>query len=100
MKPLPQPEYNFVYHFKSARKQHVCTIHDWEVQQAFISYRQKYGDGAIGRMIEMYQDVIPTHNLHLIMGTMQKRPWQFIIIGLLRSKGISPEEVAKQTELF
>lgn len=73
LKPLPRPEYNFIYHFKSAGKQHVCTIH-WEVQQAFIEYRRKYGEGAIGRMIEMYQNVIPTHNLHLIMGTMQKRP--------------------------
>lgn len=100
LKPLPRPEYNFVYHFKSAGKQHVCTIHDWEVQQTFIGYRRKYGDEAIGRVIEMYQDVIPTHNLHLIMGTMQKRPWQFIIIGLLRSKGISPEDLTRQPDLF
>jgi len=100
LKPLPRPEYNFVYHFKSAGKQHVCTIHDWEVQQTFINYQRNYGDSAIERMTEMYQDVIPTHNLHLIMGTMQKRSWQFIIIGLLRSKDISPEDLKKQPELF
>jgi len=100
LKPLLRPEYNFVYHFESAGKQHVCTIHDWEVQQTFINYQRNYGDSAIERMTEMYQDVMPTHNLHLIMGTMQKRPWQFIIIGLLRSKDISPEDIKKQPELF
>jgi uncharacterized protein YeaO (DUF488 family) len=39
-------------------------------------------------------------HLHLIMGTMQKRPWQFIIIGLLRSKEISPEDLSRQPDLF
>jgi hypothetical protein len=28
-------------------------------------------------------------NLHFIMGNMAKRPWQFIVIGLLRSTPLS-----------
>jgi hypothetical protein len=33
------------------------------------------------------------------MGNMHKRPWQFIIIGLLRS-GLDPAELSKQGALL
>jgi hypothetical protein len=50
-------------------------------------------------MTQAYGQNIPARNLHFIMGTMAKRPWQFILIGLLRS-GIDPEELGKQGDLF
>lgn len=33
------------------------------------------------------------------MGNMSKRPWQFIVIGLLRS-GLDPDQIARQRALF
>lgn len=50
-------------------------------------------------MTQAYGQNIPTRNLHFIMGTMAKRRWQFILIGLLRS-GLDPEELGKQGDLF
>ena len=50
-------------------------------------------------MTQEYGQNIPTRNLHFIMGTMAKRRWQFILIGLLRS-GLDPEELGKQGDLF
>ena len=99
LKPLQKPEYSFAYSFTSASKPHTYQIHDWEVQAAYFNFRRKYGDEALSHLVDMYENTIPHHNLHLIMGTMQKRPWQFIIIGLLRSQS-GPADLEKQGELF
>lgn len=99
LKPMPRPEYSFAYHFTSAGKKHTYQIHDWEVQAAYFTYRKRYGNEAMDRLIDAYGNEIPSCNLHLIMGNMQKRPWQFLIIGLLRPP-MDPEEIKKQTELF
>lgn len=99
LKPLPRPEYSFSYHFTSDGKAHACKIHDWEIQAAYINYRVKYGKEAMSWFVEMYEKKIVENNLHLIMGTMQKRHWQFIIIGLLRSS-VDPEKLKKQPDLF
>ena len=51
------------------------------------------------KLYEKYAHQIPQQNLHFIMGTMKKRPWQFILIGLLRSS-VEPDDVARQGQLF
>jgi hypothetical protein len=40
-------------------------------------------------MVQEYGQNIPTRNLHFIIGNMAKRQWQFIVIGLLRSRARS-----------
>ena len=99
LKPMPKPEYSFRYAFTSGGKTHDYQIHDWEVQAAYFNYRRQYGREAMDRLIDVYQNTIPNQHLHLIMGTMQKRPWQFIIIGLLRAP-LDPKELEMQGELF
>lgn len=99
LQPIPRPDYTFAYRFTSAGKHHTYQIYDWEVQAAYFSCRKRYGNEAMDRLIDMYEHDIPNRNLHLIMGNTKKRPWQFIIIGLLRSP-VDPEELDKQTELF
>jgi hypothetical protein len=65
--------------------------------------RQKNNKFSYYQQLEMmaneYGVNIPTRNLHFIMANMAKRPWQFIVIGLLRS-GLDPAELAKQGALF
>lgn len=101
LKPIARPEYSFAYSFTSGGKQHSYQIHDWEVQAAFHHYKKRYGGEAeaLKMLAQEYGQNIPQRNLHLIMGTMQKRPWQFIIIGLLRT-GLDPAELEKQGKLF
>ncbi len=87
LKKLPAPEYIFRYQFTSDGKQHTMQLHDWEVEATYHQYRRKYGspEKALEMMVDFYERRAPDRNLHLIMGTMQKRPWQFIIIGVLRT---------------
>lgn len=101
LKRLPRPEYSFVYEYTQDGHPHNLQIHDWEVQAAFHKYKKTYGseETALERISHQYQDIIPSHNLHFIMGTMQKRPWLFILIGLLRSQ-LDPQEVLKQQSLI
>lgn len=101
LEPLPRPKYSFGYSFTSAGRPHNYQIHDWEVQAAFHNYKARYEDEehALKMLTDEYWQNIPSRNLHLIMGTMQKRPWQFIIIGLLRSR-YDPADLRKQNQLF
>jgi len=71
------------------------------VQATYLNYLKQYGsrDKALEMMANEYGANIPTRNLHFIMGNMAKRPWQFIVIGLLRS-GLDPAELARQGALF
>ena len=50
-------------------------------------------------MTQEYQENIPRHNLHFIMGTMKAHPQTFIVIGLLRSP-LDPAVLDAQGELF
>jgi hypothetical protein len=99
--PLASPEVHFGYEFTSGGHQHWRTIQDWEVQAAYLHYQRRYRtkEKAIEMMTQEYGQNIPTRNLHFIMGTMAKRRWPFILIGLLRS-GLDPEELGKQGALF
>lgn len=71
------------------------------MQAAYLHYQHRYGskEKALEMMAQQYGQNIPTRNLHFIMGTMAKRRWQFILIGLLRS-ALDPEELGKQGDLF
>jgi hypothetical protein len=101
LRPLKPPELTFFYRYTSGGAEHTQSIQDWEVQATFLSYQREYGsrDKALEMMAQEYGQDIPARNLHFIVGNMAKRPWQFIIIGLLRS-GLDPAEVAKQGALF
>jgi hypothetical protein len=50
-------------------------------------------------LAEEYEQRITARNLHLLMGTMQAHPWQFIVIGLLRSP-VSPEDALRQSSFL
>lgn len=99
LKPLPEPEYGFIYSFTSGGHPHTMQIHDWEVQAAYVHYKRRYGSEALDRLRDMYENQLPVQNLHFIMGNMHRSPWQFIIVGLLRSK-IDPAELTVQHDLL
>jgi len=99
--PLEKSEFAFKYSFTSGGKSHEHTILDWEVQAAWFSFQRRYGskEKALDILKQEYGKHIPAQNLHIIFGNQHVRPWQFIIIGLLRSR-LSPDEVKKQGQLF
>ena len=71
------------------------------MQATYLSYQREYGsrERALAMMSEQYGQRMPAQNLHFIMGNMAKRPWQFIVIGLLRST-LDPAELARQGQLL
>ena len=99
LKPLKKPDYTFGYRFTSNGHNHRCTLLDWEVQAAWFNYQRTYGDAALKMMQQQYGERIAQQNLHLIFGNQHKRPWQFIVIGVLRST-LDPTELDKQGGLF
>ncbi len=98
---LPVPEYIFRYQFTSGGNQHSMQIHDWEVQATYEHYKKKYGsiEKALEMMVDFYERQAPKMNLHLIMGTLHGRPYQFIMIGVLRTTA-DLEQVDAQNSLF
>lgn len=100
LKKISGPEYNFFYQFTSGENRHKRTIQDWEVQAAYYNFKRIYGpDKVIEKVNEQYAYRIPEQNLHFVMGTMARRKWQFILIGLLRSP-VDPAEIVKQQGLL
>jgi len=86
LRPLKPPKYSFFYQYASGGKPHKHTVQDWEAQAAYHKFRSRYGSekAALEKMQERYAQDIPQRNPHFIMGNMHKRPWQFILIGILR----------------
>jgi hypothetical protein len=91
----------FGYRFTSAGNPHDYSIQDWEVQAAYLAYQHQYGnkDRALAMLAKEYGENIPRDNPHFIMGTMKRRPHQFLLIGILRSQ-LDPQELAKQMPLL
>lgn len=98
---LPAPEYIFRYQFTLGGNQHSMQIHDWEVQATYEQYKKQYGssDKALEMMVDFYERRVPAMNLHLVMGTLHGRPYQFIIIGVLRTTA-DLDQVDAQADLF
>jgi hypothetical protein len=101
LRPLKPPEFTFFYRYTSGGSEHTQSIQDWEVQAAYLVYQRRYGsrERALAMLAQEYGERMPARNLHFIMGNMAKRPWQFIVIGLLRS-GLDPDDLARQGQLF
>ena len=101
LKPLDPPKHRFFYRFAVGEKEHMRTIMDWEVQAAYYKFKRRYGseEETLAMLEDQYANKIPKQNLHFVMGTMKKRKYQFILIGLLRSP-LSPADVARQGDLF
>ena len=61
------------------RCQPLC--HDWEVQATYFNCKRKYKteEETLAKMRQVYQENIPTRNLHFIMGTMASHPKTFIM---------------------
>jgi len=101
IKPLPSPEYLYRLEFASDGKRHAMTLHDWEVQATYTGYKHRYGDpeASLEKMEAYYGELLPRMNPHLVVGNMQKRPSQFILIGVLRTTANGEVDQRQQTLL-
>jgi hypothetical protein len=90
LQPLPVT-YSFYLRFQSGVKQREKRLMDWEAQATFARYSNSYGDGALDKMRQFYEQDLPMQHPHVFLGTMKARPFaQMILIGVLRS-AVPPE---------
>lgn len=102
-KTLEKVPWDFSYQFVSADDSvHTLKITDWEVYQAFRSFRSHYGSEAVAlqKLREKYMGFFtdPSRDSYLIVGTVYPHP-TFIVIGVF-SYPKDKDELYGQTKLF
>lgn len=85
-KLLEKIPYKFIYQIfcdENDCKGHHLSCTDWEMGQAFRSWREKYGNGWEVKFRQKFeQDVIIRFDTHLSVGTVSTHPASWIIVGL------------------
>lgn len=71
--------------FDDASGRHLKQCSDWETRAAFFHLRPQYGEaGALEHLRKSYEEDYPKRGLALALGTMKKRPRQWLLLGMLR----------------
>ncbi|MFN8022116.1 MAG: hypothetical protein U0Q03_11370 [Acidimicrobiales bacterium] len=80
--------YSFRYRFRCADcppgRDHHMSIIDWEIHQAYRSWRSEYGDAEVGeRLREKWLDQIcsPERETMFFVGNMHQHPQSFLVLG-------------------
>jgi|SRR5271157_1106670 len=62
---------------------HTMMCADWEIGEAYRSWKQKYGEGWEAPFRQKFEtEIIQEKDTHFFVGTMKQYPWTWIIIGL------------------
>ena len=58
---------------------------DWETSATFFGWRKRYGEAeALARLKDTYEDTYTDKGVALAMGTVAKRPKQWLLLGIIR----------------
>ena len=84
--PLEKIPFEFSYSFRCSDA--TCNGHnlmctDWEMGQAYRSWRREYGDGWEQKFRQRFEDdMLKRFDTHLLVGTLHQHPNNWIIVGL------------------
>lgn len=82
IEPCP---YDLTLAFEDAAGPHQMTCGDWETAAAFFNLRKTYGDeGALEHLRSTYEDKYFSDGVAVALGTVKKRPQQWLLLGILR----------------
>lgn len=82
LEPCP---YAMALRYDDASGRHLMQCSDWETRAAFFHLRPQYGEaGALEHLRKSYEDDYPRRGMALALGTMKKRPRQWLLLGMLR----------------
>jgi hypothetical protein len=82
IEPCP---YNLSVAFQDGGGPHEMTCGDWETAAAFFKLRRSYGDvGALEHLRATYEERYFTNGVALALGTVKKRPQQWLLLGIIR----------------
>jgi hypothetical protein len=82
IEPCP---YDLSVAFQDGAGPHEMTCGDWETAAAFFNLRRSYGDvGALEHLRGTYEERYFTQGVALALGTVKKRPQQWLLLGIIR----------------
>jgi hypothetical protein len=82
IEPCP---YDLSLKFTDGSGKHEMACGDWETAAAFFNLRKKYGDeGALEHLRTTYEDRYFKDGVALALGTVKKRPQQWLLLGIIR----------------
>jgi len=71
--------------FEDAAGKHGMTCGDWETSATFFKWRKTYGeDDTLARLKDTYEKSYTEKGVALAMGTVAKRPKQWLLLGIIR----------------
>lgn len=82
IEPCP---FNLSVAFEDAEGPHEMGCGDWETAAAFFNLRRQYGEvAALEHLRETYEEKYFSKGVGLALGTVKKRPNQWLLLGLIR----------------
>jgi hypothetical protein len=82
LEPTP---YEFRLSFTDENGRHHHSCFDWETTAAYWKLSKQYGEQrALGHLNQMYNEVYPEKGMVLALGTMARRPRQWLLLGVIR----------------
>lgn len=83
--PREASPFEFYYEYVDADGEHNKRCHDWETDQTFLNWRDRYGEERALREVQrVFGEEYPQRGMALALGTHGQRKWQWMIIGILR----------------
>ena len=82
LEPVPY-DFEFVYEDRAGKHKMQCG--DWETSAAFWNISRSRGeDGALAHLVKTYNEDYPKKGMVFALGTMKKRPNQWLLLGVIR----------------
>lgn len=82
IEPCP---YDLSLAFGDGAGKHEMVCGDWETAAAFFNFRRRYGDEqALEHLRSTYEDAYFKQGVALALGTVKKRPSQWLLLGIIR----------------
>lgn len=80
--PVP---YAFAFTYLDAAGKHTMRCSDWETSATFWKLSKRYGEqNALDHLSKMYNEKYPSSGIAFAMGTVKKRPQQWMLLGVIR----------------
>jgi hypothetical protein len=80
--PVP---YAFAFTYEDVAGRHTMTCTDWETSATYWYWSKAYGErGALDRMLKTFNEEYPSKGMVFAMGTLKKRPKQWMLLGVIR----------------
>ena len=82
LEPVP---YAFAFTYEDGTGPHTMRCGDWETSATFWYWSKSYGEqGALDRLTKTFGEDYPSKGMVFAMGTLKKRPKQWILLGVIR----------------